>query len=465
MFLLYFFGLTRVGLLSTDEPRYASIGREMAASGNWVTPRLLGAAWFEKPPLLYWMTALGYKTGLGDDLAPRLPVALLSVAFLVFFFWIMRSEFGEDAAGYSVVILATSAGWLAYSQIGVTDLPLAAAFSAAMLLSLRPGWRRALLAGACLGLAVLAKGLVPLVLALPLIWKPGGPPGKWMRRVEDLALITVACVAVAAPWYVLCTVRNGTPFLAEFFVKHHFSRFTSDALMHVQPFWFYIPVMLGMVFPWTPLIVSIFRREAVVDSRQLFLTSWVIVGFVFFSASANKLPGYVLPLAPALALLIGIRLAAMKNARFYFMGIAVLTMLIPIIGEVLPRAMLAGLRNVHTKTGLYWAPLAILVAFWARELEGKGRRRAAVALMGMVVLLGVVYFKIWVYPRLDSSASARYVWRRIEGRRSQVCVGDIGRSWVYGLNFYSVTPLPPCSSGSYPVRLIPGESGRPVIVY
>src|SRR3954452_13072815 len=117
--LLYFFGLNHVGLLGPDEPRYASIGREMAYSGDWVTPRLDGKPWFEKPALLYWMTAAAYKAGLDDDFAPRLPVSVVSVAFIVFFFWIVRKEFGEEPAIYSSVILATCAGWLAYGQTGV----------------------------------------------------------------------------------------------------------------------------------------------------------------------------------------------------------------------------------------------------------------------------------------------------------------------------------------------------------
>jgi 4-amino-4-deoxy-L-arabinose transferase-like glycosyltransferase len=85
VYFLFLFNLTGVGLLGPDEPRYAAIGREMARSGDWITPRLWGEPWFEKPALLYWMTAAAFRAGLGDDLAPRLPVALLSVGFLIFY--------------------------------------------------------------------------------------------------------------------------------------------------------------------------------------------------------------------------------------------------------------------------------------------------------------------------------------------------------------------------------------------
>src|ERR1041385_5867373 len=120
---LYFRALGDIGLVGPDEPRYASIGRKMAHSGDWVTPRLWGEPWFEKPALLYWMTGMGFKLGLNDELAPRLPVAVCGIAFWVFFFWILRREFGDPAAWYAGAILDTSAAWLAYSHIAVTDLP------------------------------------------------------------------------------------------------------------------------------------------------------------------------------------------------------------------------------------------------------------------------------------------------------------------------------------------------------
>src|SRR6201996_4193677 len=93
--LAYFYRLSAVGVIGPDEPRYASIAREMARSGDWITPRLWGQPWFEKPALLYWMTGTAFRLGLGPDLAPRLPVAATAVAFLAFYWWILRREFGS----------------------------------------------------------------------------------------------------------------------------------------------------------------------------------------------------------------------------------------------------------------------------------------------------------------------------------------------------------------------------------
>ena len=303
VYLLYFFRLSAAGMLGADEPRYAAIGREMARSGDWITPRLWGQPWFEKPALLYWMSGGAFRLGLGPDLAPRLPVALLAVAFLVFFWWILWREFGCRAAWLSTLILGTTAGWIGFSQVGVTDLPLTATFSAAMLLALpwiaRRDTRYLPAAAALLGFAVLAKGLLPLVLAAPLLvaWR------YWRDLVRPRVILPF--LVVALPWYVLCYLRNGYPFIDVFFVQHQFGRFVSGALMHVQPWWFYLPCLAGLLLPWTPLLALAAKRPAYRDPRRLFLLLWLGFGLVFFSAAANKLPGYVLPLIPAVAVLLG----------------------------------------------------------------------------------------------------------------------------------------------------------------
>src|ERR1043165_6072479 len=109
-YFLYFYHLRGTGLLGPDEPRYAAIGREMARSGDWVTPRLWGAPWFEKPALLYWMTGAAFRLGLDGEPPPRLPGAILCALFLGFFHWVLRREFGARAAWIATAILATSTG-------------------------------------------------------------------------------------------------------------------------------------------------------------------------------------------------------------------------------------------------------------------------------------------------------------------------------------------------------------------
>jgi len=446
LFFLYLFGLTRAGLLGPDEPRYAAIGRAMADSGDWITPRLWGNPWFEKPALLYWMTAAGFKAGLGPDLAPRLPVAILSIGFLVYFFVALRREFGAAAASYATTILATSVGWLAYSHVAITDLPMSAAFAAAMLVILNGPLRGAasltpaLIAGALLGVAVLAKGLVPLALFLPAVWFLRG---RW----RDLLWLLAAMAVVALPWYALVTLRNGAPFLEEFFWKHHFERFATAALQHEQPFWFYVPVLAAGLFPWTPLLLLLFQRRMYRNRPAVFLLAWFSWGFIFFSVSRNKLPGYLLPLLPAVAALAGIALAEARAGAVKMSCLlaasAALLWFVPAIPQFLPQALLAGASHTSIRLPVGWIIPALFVALLAALLEAARHRSCAVAMIAVLMTISVAALVWRVYPRLDRVISARAMW--IASGNSMTCAPDPNRSRRYGLYYYAGRSLPDCN--------------------
>jgi 4-amino-4-deoxy-L-arabinose transferase-like glycosyltransferase len=447
IFCLYFFHLDGSGLLGPDEPRYAAIGRQMAISGDWITPRLWGEAWFEKPPLLYWMTGAGFRMGLDADFAPRLPVALLSVAFLLLFYYSLRREFGERAAIFSTIVLGTSAGWIAFSYVAVTDLPLSAFFGAAMLFGmtwLRTGRRAWLIAASVsLGCAVLAKGLVPLALAIPLAWVGR----RKLRQMLDPVAILVF-LAVAVPWYALCYARNGTVFLQKFFWEHHLGRFFTPALLHTQPFWFFLPIVAGMLFPWTPALALLFRRSDYSDERRRLLLGWLVFGLVLFSLSANKLPGYSLPLLPAAAALMGIALAEGRGQWVLPASAAMLCLIGP-VSSALPQILAEGLLKSHAGpwTWTWLAPLALIPIVWYLP------RAAGVGIVAVALTCGVVYVKNYTLPVLDHTASARPLRARVAPIRSSVCIDQIPRNLRYGLNYYTVTPLPDCSQTPLPVRL------------
>jgi 4-amino-4-deoxy-L-arabinose transferase-like glycosyltransferase len=420
VFGLYLFDLTGMGLVSTDEPRYAAIGQAMAQSGDWISPRLWGQPWFEKPALLYWMTASAFKAGLGPDLAPRLPVALLSVAFLAFFWWRLKIEWDDRVAAYSTALLTTSAGWLAYSHVSITDLPLAAFFTAALLLSFR---RDLTAAAACLALAALAKGLVPLVLFLPAL------PFCW-RRIRVMPVLVF--LVIALPWYILCSLRN-PDFLHVFFVEHTFGRFSSDAMQHVQPWWFYFPVALLLLFPWFPLLAFI-RISGWKDPRIQTLAGVAIFGFLFFSAALNKLPGYLLPLLPAACVLIGYGMAHSPRSRFAMAAPLALLGALPAVSAVLPGALGHGLRS----TGIPWLELGLgVVLGLAAGLAG----RFTLGVGAAIAAFAFIWFQISSFPAIDRTASARPLWSESHPR----CVSNLPRSLVYGLNYYAGRALPDCS--------------------
>lgn len=453
-YFLYFYQLGAIGLLSKDEPRYASIGRAMARSGDWITPRLWGEPWFEKPALLYWTTAAGFRSGLGPELAPRLPVALAAVAFLIFFAWVLWRQFSCVVAGTGTFILGTCWGWVAYSQIAVTDLLLSAAFSAAMLLALpwvAKGDRRRLPATtALLGLAVLAKGFVPVVLAAPLLFR---------RQWRDLFRwpVIAAFLAVSLPWYVLCYIYNGAAFVKVFFWDQQAARFFSGALMHVQAVWFYLPVLALGLLPWTPLAALFAKRGIWNDPRRKFLLFWILWGFVFFSASTNKLPGYVLPLLPAIAVLMAVRLDEVGDARPWLAACAALLVAFLIAVRVLPAAIASGLSRAPLPSfeWTWLVPLAVAAGAWVLA----SRRLLVTALVAVCATVGVVYLKQVAAPEIDRQDSARGLWREVEPRAEETCVAGIQPAWRFGLNYYSVRPLPECAATPKPfqIRQSPGQ--------
>jgi len=457
LLLLYLLHLGEVGFLGPDEPRYASIGRAMAVTHDFVTPRLDGQPWFEKPPLLYWMTAAGHLLGLSDEWAARLPVGLLSVAFLAFFFNRIASEFSPQVAIYATTILATSAGWLAYSFVAITDLPMSALLAAAMLIALfdtrRLDTRRGVgyFAGALLGLSILAKGFVPLVLFAPLFL---------IARRKRLTILA-GCVVIAAPWYLLCAERNGPVFWKDFFWKQHFERFFSPSLQHIQPIWFYVPILLAGLFPWIPLSGVLFLRKTYADVRVRFLIGWLIYSLVFFSVARNKLPGYVLPLLPALAIVLGVGLT--KTGAFekwWLAACALMLVALPVIAAALPEALLDGVRKAPFVLTPGLPYLAVVPIVW--YLAWREKPILAILVVGMAVLVGVVNLKRTTFPLMDQEVSVRGFWRANLNQAEHACFEQsVRREWQYGLNYYAAHPLPVCGPAEIPKILV--DNGRLVI--
>ncbi len=460
---LYLSGLDACGLLGPDEPRYASIAREMARTGDWITPRLWGEPWFEKPPLTYWMIAVAFRLGLGDDLAPRLPIALASVVFLAWYFRVLAREFGWRAGLLATLMLSTSAGWLAFSRVGVTDLPLAVTFSAAMLLALpwvARGERRGLTAAAAfLGLAVLAKGLVAAALALPLFWMGRRGLRDWLRPGP-----LVAFLLVALPWYAAMTARYGRSFLDEFILEHHFHRVYTDRLQHVQPWWYYVPVFAAGLLPWTPVAALAAVRKLSSDTRVRFLLGWVLWGLVFFSVVRNKLPGYLLPLLPAAFAVMGLALERARQARWPLALSAALLALAPAAMAVLPSALVVGIRKAAWPGWSWAAAAAVLPLVGWCWWQAPRRREWATASIAAAVAVVVFWAIGHTLPLLDRSVSVRAFWRAAAGRAASCCVeNDLDRERRYGLNYYARRSLPSCAATAAPCRIQTASGGNLVL--
>lgn len=455
--IVFFAGIGVSGLLGPDEPRYASIGRAMASSGDWVTPRLNGRPWYEKPPLLYWLVATGFTAGFDADVAPRAPVALLSLASVGLWLWILWRLESAALALIATAILSTTAGWSALSMVAVTDLPLAACFTLALgfgvLAVERPSRVFALLAGVFLGLSVLAKGLVPLVLLLPFLF--------WARTSWRLLLpLGVAAAVVAAPWYAAMTLRHGWGFIDVFFLQHHFGRFSSEALQHVRSVWFYAPVAVAGLFPWTPLVWH-FDNSLWRDPRNRVWLWTAAFGFVFFSLSTNKLPAYLLPLFSSCSVLIARTLLRVESAGRTLAVCVFLLALAPAIASLLPDALLHGLSRsrlseVHWEYFAVATPAAVAVYL----LERFGRRPQAVCLAALLTLAALLFVKLSAAPVLGEVVSARGLARKLNGKADSACVEELHRNYRYGLDYYLGRELPECAAAPSSRFAIVQEPGR-----
>ena len=451
---LFFYGLGSFGLVGADEPRYAQIAREMLARHDWVTPVLNGTAWLEKPVLYYWGAILSYKLFGVSDWAARVPSATMAT-LLVSSVYLFLRRFRPGSQLDGALIVASSVAMIGFARAASTDMPLTAMFGIALLAWyawLETDEKRWL--GAAyffLALATLAKGPVAPFLALLIIIAFCLVLRDFKVLARMLWLPGLAIYfAVMLPWYVLVQIRN-PQFLRVFFLEHNLQRFSTNMFQHQQPFWYFIPVLVVSVLPWTVLVsVALFRaiRKLIQERMQtsgtfeLFLLLWGILPVVFFSLSESKLPGYILPAIPAFGLLLADYLwQKQKQARRVPAAVVVVHCLLN--GTMLTGALLVWywISRVRPIPGAMIAAaivggsiaLAMIVVILLRGI-------ATLRLMTMVpVVLGMAFLIKMGAPVMDAHLSSRTLAREIsamEPTPAPVAVFGVKRDVDYGLNFY-----------------------------
>lgn len=338
---LFIWRLGSTGLVDETPPLFAASARAMAETGDWLTPRVNGLPRYDKPPLVYWLMGLGYLLpgqSLWNPLgswAASLPSALSSVVVMLalaatLLRWPQPSPAGAqgDLGGATRSALTAFSAALAFalsplvliwSRVAVSD----SLFTATLALSLLLFWRRYAdpecqgwwPAWLLLGLAVLTKGpvalvLVGLTLALFAWWQ--GEPKLLMRLWRPLPGLVITA-AVALPWYGAELLVEGEPFWQSFFGYHNLQRFTSVVNHHLQPWWFFGPMLVVASLPFTPLLLvglaqalARGRRQPARASLGPFAACWLLVVFGFFTLAATKLPSYWLPATPAAGVLIAL---------------------------------------------------------------------------------------------------------------------------------------------------------------
>lgn len=318
--LLWFGTLNYRHLIPSDEGRYAEISREMLVTGDWVTPRYNGYKYFEKPPLQIWATATAFNLfGIGDWQA-RLWTALTGFLTILFVGFTGARIYNARAGWIAALVLASSPMWVIGGHINSLDMGLSA-FLVAALCSLLLAQTSRLQSGtrnwmwacwALMGLATLSKGVIGL--AIPGMVFAVYSITAWDWKIwKRLYIIsgTIVFLAITAPWFVLVAQRN-PEFLEFFFIHEHLQRFTQTAHSRTGPIYFFIPLLILGFLPWVAQIPGAIGQAWQERNRQFssgwLLTCWFAVILGFFSLSQSKLPGYIIPIFPALALIVGNRL-------------------------------------------------------------------------------------------------------------------------------------------------------------
>lgn len=327
--LLWFSTVQLYPLIEPDEARYAEIPREMAASADWVTPRLDGLKYFEKPPLQYWATALLYRAfGVSEWTARAWPLALGFLCLPLTYAWTQRRA-GVNAALAAVAVLAVSPFFSIMGHLNLLDAGLAfwltATVFAFALGQMAPRGSAAernwvLCAWLAAALAVLSKGIVVAVLAGLTLILYSVPQKDWQpwRRLH-LLLGLPLFLLITLPWFVVVSLRN-REFAQFFFLHEHFARFLTTVHRHAEPWWFFLPILLLAMLPWIVELPGALRHAWRAEAgasgfRPLrFLLVYCAVVLAFFSASQSKLAPYILPIVPPLAALVGIHIAARPQA-------------------------------------------------------------------------------------------------------------------------------------------------------
>lgn len=307
---IFFYRLGVPGLMDPDEGRYAEIAREIIVLKDWLVPHLNFLPYLEKPPLVYWLTALSFKALGYTELAARLPSGLSAVGGLFLAYWLGRTLWGPASGFLGATVLATCCGYVALGRILTLDMTFSLLLSLAIGLGYlalsRDRSRLWPWAYGVLALAVLTKGPVAFILA-GLIW------GLWVlsqRRPWGSLLQPWSWLLLAVlvlPWFIYVQWRL-PDFFRYFILEQHFGRFLTPAI-HPEPLYYYLPVLLGLLLPWSWLLPWVlWRRGEKPNPDRAFLLIWAGVVVVFFSLSRGKLAPYILAALPPLALLVGKRL-------------------------------------------------------------------------------------------------------------------------------------------------------------
>ena len=316
---LFSFHLGTYGLWEPDEARYSEIAREMLMSRNFIVPHLNYVPYIEKPPLLYWLTTLSMSLMGVNEFAARFVNAFAALFGVVATIFFAAKTFDARRAILAGGVLTTSAIYALMAQVLTTDMLLTGIMTAAMFaffLHWRDGGYWCWLSYVAMGLAALTKGpvgvAIPTLVALIFLWREGDLRGA-LRKFQAVPgfLLTIA---IAAPWFIAITIRE-PGFFDFYFIGEHFRRFFDASYSHDQPIYYYVPIIIGGLVPWTFALPFIPWRHLAPNPARRFCVIASATIFALFSLSSAKLVPYILPAIPPLAIVIADGLVTLIDRR------------------------------------------------------------------------------------------------------------------------------------------------------
>ncbi|MBF0298877.1 MAG: glycosyltransferase family 39 protein [Oligoflexia bacterium] len=445
----WFAPLNYCSLIKPDEGRYAIIAREMVQSGDWIVPRMNSLQYIEKPPMHYWMTAISFSLFGEHEWSARLWSAIAGMLGILMMMWTARRIYGREVALYSGLLLSSSIFYVGLSRINTVDMGLTLFMGVslmAMLLAQRDSasvkenryWMYIVWIG--LALAVLTKGPMGVIL-------PAGVLFIYLLLTRSFYILKKLHLgvglfifsAIILPWFILVSQRN-SHFLKFFFIREHVERFLTNTHNRDEVWWYLFPFVFLGILPWMffllvalisstssffkNILSNIKNSKNTKNSKKdfkvnLLLTIWCFFIFIFFSLSSSKLPTYVLPIFPALALLLGQTIKRLSHRHFLYQ---VLTISVIALVALLFAPQIANYPAKYTTpqilyynwskwviaAGLFWflgSIISLVFAFYKKRLSSVTALSLSFLLATQIAMSG--------YEELAPSFSSSYAAKEI----------------------------------------------------
>jgi 4-amino-4-deoxy-L-arabinose transferase-like glycosyltransferase len=477
--LLFFTGLGARDLWAPVEPRYAEIARIMFVKGEWIVPRVNGELYTDKPILYFWLVLIASKLAGGvSEWTVRLPAALAGIGFILATYFIGRDFFSPRVGFIAATVLATSmrviweARWAHIDMVLGFFFILTIYFGARSLLGQRKK-HEILLAYVFMGLAVLAKGLIGIVLPALLLGAFALIRRDWNIIINaKLPLGIPLFLLVVAPWFYLVNNSTDGKWLADFIYVHHIQRYV-DGDGHRQPFYYYLTTLPVDFLPWTVFAIS--AVFAYFPYRQLkqqpipqLLALWFVVVFLFFSISDSKRDLYLLPLLPSVALLVGNYIDDLAEGRLgestlyqwmgqlFFGAVAAIGLALPIAAWIVRRETFW----ISLPAAVVFASGGILAVVFIR----KRRPLKAVTTVTLLITLATVCLSIGILPYVDQFKSRRPFSTEVKKIVPATATLYIYDDTMHNFNFYTEREIIPVLSSQGEVLEVFRQSGNRYIL-